>query len=473
MVGAVPPMNPAKMLVVSNRGPMSFRLDEEGRPEASGSAGGLAGTLHGIFDGSGATWVSSAMSEADRAAAAAGLMTESGLHLVMVEPDVEQYQMAYDVISNSTLWFAHHLLFDMPRRPKIDRFWRQAWDAYRGVNAAFAETVDRSAAEGAVVLVQDYHLTLLPGLLAERRPDLGIVHFSHTPFADPSVLRVMPTFAMREMLEGMAGGAACGFHSRRWESAFRACCEYAGVEAPVTFTSPLAPDASSIAERVASPEGAAAKERFGELAHDRMTIVKVDRVEPSKNLLRGFWAFDELLRTRPDLRGRVVFIALAYPSREELPDYLAYRVEAELAAERVNENWGTPDWTPVELQIEDDHDRSIAALCLHDVLLVNPLRDGMNLVAKEGPIASERDGVLCLSTEAGAYDELAGPAVELNPFDVTGTAAALATALDMPSDERSARASELRSLATKRRPVDWLEDQLAAARRAGATVPRD
>lgn len=456
-------MSLADLLVVSNRGPLSFRFDEQSHPVSAGSAGGLAGTLHGMFEGSGATWVACAMSEPDRAAAAAGLMAEPGLELVMVEPDEQRYQMAYNVVSNSTLWFAHHHLFDAPRRPKIDSRFAQAWDAYREVNMSFADAVCGAAAQDAVVLVQDYHLTLVPEMLRRLRPDLSVVHFSHTPFGDPNVLRALPTSAMKEMLEGMAGAAACGFHSPRWETSFLACCADAGVHPPSTFVSPLAPDAARLAERVSAPGVVKAAERLRNLVGDRRTIVKVDRVEPSKNLLRGFWALDELLRTRPDWRGRLVFLGLFYSSRQDLPEYLAYGTEVELAARRVNETWRTSDWTPVVLDIVDDPERSLAALTLYDVLLVNPLRDGMNLVAKEGPIVNTDNGALALSTQAGAYDELAVAALGLNPFDVTETAAALAHGLDMPPAERAARASELRRLATARRPSDWLDDQLAAA----------
>ena len=190
-------MSSADLLVVSNRGPLSFSLDEQGLPVSAGSAGGLAGTLHSIFEGSGATWVASAMSEADRAATADGLMTERGLDLVMVEPDFETYQMAYNVVSNATLWFAHHHIFDAPRRPKMDHRFARAWDAYRELNRLFADAVSDAAADTAVVLVQDYHLTLVPAMLAKSRPDLSVVHFSHTPFADPNALRVMPTAAVR------------------------------------------------------------------------------------------------------------------------------------------------------------------------------------------------------------------------------------------------------------------------------------
>jgi trehalose 6-phosphate synthase len=464
------------LLVVSNRGPLSFSLDEQGRPVSAGSAGGLAGTLYSIFEGSGATWVACSMSDADRAAAAEGLMTGSGLHLVMVEPDPETYQMAYNVVSNATLWFAHHHIFDAPRRPKMDHRFAEAWDAYRELNQLFADAVSGAAAESAVVLVQDYHLTLLPAMLAGARPDLAIVHFSHTPFADPNALRVMPTAVVRELLEGMSGSTACGFHSHRWQAAFLACCKDAGVSAPATFVSPLAPDAAQLAERVRAPGVIKATKRLSDLAGDCATIVKVDRVEPSKNLLRGFWTMDELLRTRPDLRGRVILFALAYSSRQDLPEYLAYGTEVDLAARRVNETWGTSDWNPVFLEVADDPDRSLAALTMYDVLLVNPLRDGLNLVAKEGPIVNKMSGALALSTEAGAFDELSGPAIALNPFDVSETASAIALGLEMPSLERTKRAVELNRLATKRRPADWLTDQLTAAaastsRTSGGTRP--
>jgi trehalose 6-phosphate synthase len=345
----------------------------------------------------------------------------------------------------------------------MDHRFTQAWDAYRTLNRLFADAVSAAAAESAVVLVQDYHLTLVPAMLKRTRPDLSVVHFSHTPFADPSALRVMPTAVVKELLEGMAGARACGFHSHRWQSAFLACCKDAGVNAPGTFVSPLAPDPSHLAERVNTPGVTNSAKRLSDLAGDCATIVKVDRVEPSKNLLRGFWAMDELLRTRPHLRGRVVLLALAYLSRQELPEYLAYGTEVELAASRVNETWAKDGWSPVVLEVADDPDRSMAALTMYDVLLVNPLRDGLNLVAKEGPIVNTRHGALCLSTEAGAFDELAGPAIGLNPFDVSETAAAIALGLEMPTEERVARAAELNRLATKHRPADWLADQLAAA----------
>jgi len=456
----------ADLVIASNRGPLSFSLDGDGRPVPAGSAGGLAAALHPQLEGSGATWVACAMSDADRRATAEGLMTERGLRLLTVQPDEDTYRMAYDVVSNATLWFLHHHLFDLARRPRFDHRWFRAWDAYRDLNRLFATVVDGAAAEGATVLVQDYHLCLVPALLAAKRPDLRVVHFTHTPFAGPDALAVLPTAVARELLEGMAAATAVGFHTARWEAAFRACCGALGVDVGHSFVSPLTPDAEQLLERAASAACASAGERLEEVLGGRRLVVRVDRMEPAKNLLRGFWAVDELLRARPDLRGEMVLLALAYPSRQTLPEYLAYAAEVEETVRRVNDAWATDDWAPIVLDVADDPGRSVAALVRYDVLLVNPLRDGLNLVAKEGPLVNAHDGVLALSREAGAFAELGGEALEVNPFDVTGTAAVLAEALDMAPGERRRRAGALRALAARRQPGEWLADQLAAVLRA-------
>jgi trehalose 6-phosphate synthase len=194
---------------------------------------------------------------------------------------------------------------------------------------------------------------------------------------------------------------------------------------------------------------------------DRQVIARVDRIELSKNLLRGFHAFDAMLDRHPSLRERVVFVASVYPSREGLADYLAYRREVEGLVERINDQWGTDDWTPIELDTSDDFARSVAVLRRYDALLVNPIRDGLNLVAKEGPIVNERDGVVLLSRQAGVWDELAEHVIEVHPYDITATADAMAAALALPADQRHRMATRLRDAAVARRPMDWLEDQLA------------
>jgi trehalose 6-phosphate synthase len=451
------------LVVASNRGPLSFVLDEGGRPVPAGSAGGLAAALYPMLSGSDATWVACAMSEADRAADDQGLMSGEGIELRTVRPSPDTYRMAYDVVSNSTLWFLHHHLFDLSRRPRLDRHWEQAWQAYAELNALFCESVAEAAAEGATVLVQDYHLYLLPGMLRRHRPDVRTVHFSHTPFADPGILRVLPESVARDLLSGMSAARSCGFHTTRWERAFRACCADMGIEPGRTFVSALTPDPEALAAATATPECEKARALLDEMLGDRKLVLRVDRIEPSKNLLRGFWAYDELLSARPDLRRRVVMLAHAYLSRQSLAEYLAYANEVEHAAARVNERWGTGDWQPVVLDVADDTARSVAALTRYDVLLVNPLRDGLNLVAKEGPLVNGNDGVVALSREAGACEELGPGVIELNPFDISATAAALATSLDLDPVERARRAEALREIVQRRKPVDWLSDLLAAA----------
>jgi trehalose 6-phosphate synthase len=432
--------------------------------------GGLAGSLHPLLTGTGATWVACALSEADRAAAAAGMMTVDGLDIELVDPDAELYNMAYNVVSNATLWYLHHHLFDSTRRPRADRRWWEAWDAYRELNGLFAHAVAKVAPERGRVLVQDYHLALTGSELARLRPDLRTVHFTHTPFADASILRMLPTSVGDELLNGMAAFDACGFHTARWADAYRQALSYAKPSGEArgpgsVFVSPLSTDSARLRASADDPAVADAlallEERIG--GPDRQVIVRVDRMELSKNLLRGFWAFEEMLENEPQRRERVVMVALAYPTRQKLADYLAYHNEVESTVDRINRRWSTPGWTPIVLDVEDDYPRSLAALRRYDVLLVNPVRDGLNLVAKEGPLINDRHGVLALSREAGAFEELQGAALEINPFDVSGTAGVLSAALDMEDGERTGRAADLANRVLARQPRDWLQDQLDAA----------
>jgi len=337
--------------------------------------------------------------------------------------------------------------------------------ADRLVNDAFADAVAEVAPPNAVVLIQDYHLCLVARRLADTRPDLTCVHFSHTPFTGPDGLRLLPDPVGRELLEGLAAHEACGFHTQRWAQRFTECCDEVLGVTPPTFVAPLGPDPADL-ERTA--RGDAARAAYDELVADpgdRRLIVRVDRIELSKNLLRGFWAYGLLLAEHPEWRGEVTFAALVYPSREALPEYLAYRQEVESTIRAVNERWGTDDWTPILADLTDDYPRSVAALGRYDVLLVNPVRDGLNLVAKEGPVLNQRDGVVVLSSEAGAAAELAGAAMIVNPFDVGATADALHRALAMDPDERVTRAAELRLLASAHSPSTWLAAQVSVTSR--------
>jgi trehalose 6-phosphate synthase len=452
------------LVIVSNRGPLSFRHDDDGKLVTTRSAGGLVTSLGPGVQGTGATWIAAAISTADREAAAEGVVDAEGFRLQSLVVDEQAYRQFYDVIANGTLWFLNHGLWDLPRRPRFDRHWRAAWETFRQVNHAFADAVVAEAPEGATVLVQDYHLPLVGARLARDRPDLATVHFLHTPFCTPAELRVLPTDVATEFLEGLAGHGACGFHSRRWAAAFEACCQEVLGRTPPTFVAAAAPNLADLRAVAESAACDAAVRALDEVVGDRRLIVRVDRIELSKNIVRGFHAYDELLRSRPDLRGKVVFAASIYPSRQTLPDYLAYANEVESVVERVNATWGDDSWTPIVLDASDDFPRSVAALRRYDVLLVNPVRDGLNLVAKEGPSINERDGILVLSPEAGAWEELGGIAVEAHPFDIAGTAEALGRALDMEPAGRATHARALREAVCEQSPHDWLAAQIAAAR---------
>ena len=451
------------IVLASNRGPLSFRLDDSGTPIARRGAGGLVSGLAPLVAGTDATWLAAAMTDGDRVVAREPLVEAEGFRARMLDIDPAEFAMAYDVVCNATLWFLYHGLFDLARRPRFDHRFTEAWDAFRSVNRSFADAVAESAPDGAAVLVQDYHLSLVGPMVAERRPDLRTVHFSHTPFAGPDLMRVLPDRFAEELLEGMAGHHACGFHSARWADAFTDSCEQIIGRRPATFVAPLASDPDDIRGVAGSEACRTAVAELDDLLGDRLLLARVDRIELSKNIVRGFHAYDDLLTRYPEWRERVVFGAFLYPSREGLPEYLAYRQEVESVIDAINRRWRTPTWEPILADLSDDFPRSVAALCRYDVLLVNPIRDGLNLVAKEGPLVNDRDGLVALSPEAGVWDELAGAARRVHPFDITGTADVLAAALSAGGAERSVESAELRRRAEARTPAHWLEDQLDAA----------
>jgi trehalose 6-phosphate synthase len=230
------------------------------------------------------------------------------------------------------------------------------------------------------------------------------------------------------------------------------------------YATPLGPDPAALAALAASPAARRAALELDELVGDRKLVLRSDRIDLSKNIVRGFHVYDELLATHPEWRDRVVFVAMLNRSRENLAEYLAYEQEVHQAAARVNDRWGTDDWQPVVVHTRDDYEQTIAGFTRFDALLVNPVKDGLNLVAKEGPLLNRRDGVVLLSPEAGAYEELADAALAIHPYDIEQGAHALHTALAMPDDERAARATRLCELAEVHTPQSWLRELLNQAR---------
>jgi trehalose 6-phosphate synthase len=454
----------AQVLVASNRGPVSYQVEEDGSLTAKRGGGGLVSGLSAIGPDAGALWVCSALSDGDREAVRRGV-GEDGVRMLDVPADV--HADAYNGIANSVLWFVHHMLYQTPLEPAFDAEFRRQWAAYERFNRAFAEALAEEAAEGAVAIVQDYHLTLVPGMLRELRPDLRIGHFSHTPWAPPEYFRMLPDDVAGQILRGMLGADRLGFLTQRWADAFTACCEAfaGGLGDTRVGVHGLGADADFLRRRSREAD---VDERMAalraEIGAGRKTIVRVDRTELSKNIVRGLRAYRHLLAERPQWRERVVHVAFAYPSRQDLAVYRDYTAEVRRLAEQINAEYGTADWTPVVLHVKDDFARSLAAYRLADVALVNPIRDGMNLVAKEVPVVSDEGCALVLSREAGAFEELGEDAVPVNPYDVVQTAEALHTALSMPAGERAERAKRLSAAATALPPARWFLEQLEALR---------
>jgi len=452
-----------RILVASNRGPVSYALDEEtGELTARRGGGGLVSGLSAIGPDAGALWVCSALGDGDREAVRRGV-GEDGVRMLDIDADV--HADAYNGIANSVLWFVHHLLYQTPLEPVFDAEFRRQWASYETYNRAFAEALADEAAEGAAVIVQDYHLTLVPGMLRELRPDLRIGHFSHTPWAPVDYFRMLPDDIAEQVLVGMLGADRLGFLTRRWADAFTACADalVGGLGTTRVGVHGLGADADFLRARAHQADVgermAALREQIGE---GRKAIVRVDRTELSKNIVRGLLAYRQLLEDAPSWRERVVHVAFAYPSRQDLAVYREYTAEVQRLADEINSQYGTPGWTPVVLHVKDDFARSLAAYRLADVALVNPIRDGMNLVAKEVPVVSDEGCVLVLSREAGAYEELGEDAITVNPYDVIGTARALHEALVMPLDERAQRTKRLAAAATALPPAQWFLDQLHA-----------
>jgi trehalose 6-phosphate synthase len=487
-----------RVLIASNRGPVSFTMDYDGRLTSRRGGGGVVSGLSAVADQAEVLWVCAALSDADRAAARtapggylnlslsdvsgpqAGPAEQPDSAVRMLDIPAAVFDRAYNGVANSILWFIHHMLYDTPNRPNFGLAFRREWESFRVYNAAFAQALadgagpaDRSAVRA---MVQDYHLSLAPRMLAKQRPDLAIAHFSHTPWAPPDYYALLPDDVAAELLEGILGADHAGFHSRRWVDAFLDCCEAVlGAEADraagtvrhaghttTVGVHPLGVDPAELRARAAASDVETHLRTLAGAAGDRKLIVRIDRTELSKNIVRGLAAYRELLITHPEWRGKVTHLAFAYPSRHDLPEYREYTASVQRLAREIVHEFGTEDWNPLVLQVNDDYPRSLAAYRLADVLLVNPIRDGMNLVAKEGPVLSERGCVLVLSREAGAAEELAEGAILINPYDVSGTAEALHQALTMSDAERLRRATLLSTASSADPPDQWFAAQVNA-----------
>ncbi len=472
------------VLVASNRGPVTFRLDDAGQLASSRGQGGLVTALTGAMQGGGGMWIAAAMSDGDRE-----MVARHPDGRIQVKADDTAYELRYlsfpqDVfdgyynnISNGLLWFAHHYLWDTVHSPMFRKDTTQAWEDYIEVNRAFARALAEEGARQSsppTYLVQDYHLSLVPRMLRELQPDALISHFTHTPIAGPTYLRIVPDRIRDGVLRGLLGADVLGFHSEAWAENFLMSCRYVsgarvdlgrsrvvldGREILVRVH-PISIDVAPMRELASTLQVRRLRQQLNRWRGNARLILRVDRMELSKNILRGFLVYETFLKRNPSWNERVKFLALLSPSRQEIPEYQAYAEECLSEAERINAELGTEDWAPIEVRFREDYLGAIAAYGLYDVLMVNPVFDGMNLVAMEGPVLNRRHGVLVLSRNAGAYFRLGRYAIGVNPFDVEGQADALGEALEMSEDERTRRARGLSRLVLANPPSRWIRLQL-------------
>jgi len=464
-------------LVASNRGPLAFTLGPDGKPVARHApGGGLVTGLARVSDLPGSVWVCAALSDADRAAAgpAGGVFTTAGggrVRMLTMDPDV--FEAAYNRVANATLWYLHHEMFATPTEPVFDQAFDRDWRDFVTYNEAFAHALAGEAPSGGRVLVQDYHLSLVPRMVRELRPDLRVGFFAHTPWAGPETFALLPDRYAAPLVAGVLGADAVGFLTHRWAQSFLASVAARGLavsdratvahEGHTTAVAvhPLGVDPAELATLAAGPQVAARAVELREATAGRRLVVRVDRTEPSKNIVRGLLAFRELLVRWPHWRGRVVHVVHTYPSRHALAAYREYTAAVHTTADAINDELGDPGWQPVLLTVADDLSRSLAAYSLADVVLVNPLRDGMNLVAKEAMVVAGGAAALVLSTEAGAAEELGDLAFLVPPCDVSATAEALLAALETDPATRMHRRAELAARATALPPQAWVSAQLA------------
>ena len=446
--------------------------------------GGVVTALGGLLAPHDVTWVASAMTDEDRVVASehGGSFVEetadgASYRLRLVSHDPAAYGRFYNVFANPTLWFVQHYLWGLGSGPDFDPALHDAWsEGYVPVNEALAaaalEELDREP--DAAVLFHDYHLYLAPGLVRAARPDVVTSHFIHVPWPEPDYWHALPPELRVAVHEGLLANDVVGFHTDRWRSAFlrsverllgadvdgdSGTVEYEGRRTRVVAR-PIGVDPAEF-ERLARDPGVLEREAALVGRRPEQLVLRVDRTDPSKNIVRGFRAFALLLERHSELHGRVGMVALLSPSRQDIPEYAEYSAAVEAAAREVNERFGRDGWRPVELDIADDFLRSIAGYKQFDVLLVNPVFDGLNLVVKEAFLVNEHDGALVLSENAGAHEELGEWALTVNPLDVSGQAEALHEALTLGPAERRTRAEAIREHVRAHDIREWIEAQLA------------
>lgn len=453
------------LLLVTNRGPVEYYLSQEKTLKQRRGAGGVVTALTEAMKHMKTTWVALAMTEGDRQALKetqnAFLPSPDGnqkLRLRYVAVPNEVYHRHYDVISNQVLWFLQHYLSHHDKALSSEQR-RKDWEyGYCRVNQALANTVCAEIARGegsAIVMLHDYHLYLTSAMIRQRHPSIVMQQFIHIPWPEVRYWQsALPSTMTQAIFHGLLGNDIVGFQTSRDAQNF---LEGAGillddVEVDIKSGSifyhdhrtlvrdyPISISVSAERRLVQSVAGRRAAERILPLLCER-TIMRVDRIEPTKNIVQGFQAYAYLLKQHPELHEKVTFLAFLVPSRQSVPQYHKYREEVLTLIEQINQQYGRNGWTPIQAFVQNDRTMALAAMQFYDVLLVNSLIDGMNLVAKEGAVVNKRDGVLVLSRTSGAFQQLEQACIPLSPGDIVETAQALYQALTLRPEERCLKA---------------------------------
>lgn len=480
-----------RLVVAANRGPVSFHDDPSGEPVVTRGPGGLVTVLTEVLRRHPGTWVATALAPEEQRLAAAGGATEVELdgdvyRLRYVAVDHDTYHKYYNIVANPMLWFIQHYLWDLGRHPDFSATELDAWEhGYLPVNRLFAEAVLAELAEGRggagsaggprpVVMLHDYHLYRVAPLVRASGGDALLHQFVHIPWAQSDYWRVLPEHIRTAVFEGLLANDVVAFHTEHYVQNFlRGCADL--LDLPVDHHArtvavggrevwvrayPVSIDPEALRKAARARRALAAEQSLLRKRREHL-ILRVDRLDLSKNIIRGFVAFGRFLELHPEFRERVTFLALLQPSREDVEEYVTYRERVERLVADINTRHGTTDWMPIDLRIQDDFPVTLAAYGHYDVLLVNAISDGMNLVAKEGPVLNRRDGVLILSEHAGAYEELGAFALGVNPFDIEQQAEALYRGLTMPARERRVRAESLRCVVEGNSIEKWVAAQFA------------
>ena len=480
------------LILASNRGPVEHQINPDGHPEARRGSGSVVTAFSSLSQSAEFTWVASAMGEGDRLVSRADTPTDPPdthgrrlksplpghkINLRYVVTPRRVYHKYYNVLCNPLLWFLQHYMWNPPYSPNVDASIHDAWETgYIPVNQAFANAIIAEVKENQlppVVLGHDYHLYLTPGMVRKEAPEAIIQHYIHIPWPAPRYWQMIPSYMTRQICSGLCATDLLGFQTPEDRRSFLHTVEEFIPDAEVDYKDcsvirqghrtrvkvyPLSINVEEVQRIASSPRAMEYEAKLAPLCQTS-TIMRIDRAEPNKNIVRGFKAYELLLTRHPGLVGKVNFLAFLVPSRTHIRQYQRYMDEIQQIINQINNNFGNGDWQPIHAFIENNYTQAIAGMKLYDALLVNTLIEGMNLVAKEGPVVNNRDGVLVLSESSGVHNQLSEAALSVSPTDIEGTMNALYEAITMAPEDRKHRASQLVSAVCREDITHWISQQ--------------